>query len=797
MTWATEVARAGGALLRQPAFLALASVTLSLGVAALLGAFTLLDALFVRPLPWPNHERVVIFGGRTAGDPMRAISPRLYAAIAPSPLLKSHGLAYMPEPVNATWNGRDELLRAQRVDAGFLDTLGVRADAGRVFRGGTGNSEVMLSHALWKRGFGGSGGAVGSTIVVDGSAMHVVGVLPRDYRFFSDVDLLILPAAPPVGSATAENMTAVGLLGPGVGPDALSRAVALAVNRDAAALHLGPDDMPWYGATPIDDLVARTGRAPVWPFVFCAWLVLILAALNVANLMLVRSLRRSPEIALQVALGASGWRPFIPALTEGAMVAIVATLLGLPLGTLVVVVYRPFLPDLWIASAAPPFPEVRTVCATFLVTAAIALVAALCVAARRTSDAILRQQLAANGAGIGSPGMRRARAMVTLSQSALATVLLILGVATVTRYTQLEGLPLGFDQANTAVVEVHPDRNRYPETRNVMSLLDEIRRKATGLPGVAMFGWSSELPLGTRFVMPFRRGDGGTDYLRFAMVTPGAAKALGFQKVAGRWFDEGDVAGAPAVAIVNRAYLEKIDGRGLGADLRQAGSATGTARIVGVLADTRRSESSDAMDGEPLVVMPIAQVTASYGAVRNLLPIYAVLRGPGARIAAHEAFTDLVRGIAPGLALGHVRPLDRIARLANAAARRDAVLFATLAAFAVSLACVGHYSVQAFEVAAGTRTLAIRSALGATPAALVTLIVRHALGNAVPGVALGLLGVLVLRHWLSPTHAGAQAVDGSDAATGAAIMILFTTLAVLGPALRAASIDPWRAFRRE
>lgn len=777
-----------------PGFLALASLTLSLGVAALLGAATLLDALYLKPPPWPNHERVVVYGGRTASDPMRATSVRLYDDVGAPVQVLARGLAYMPTTVNVVDGSHRELLRGQRVEGGFLETLGVEAIAGRRIgppRDGIG--EAMLSYPLWKRWFDGED-AVGRTLAVDGEVLRVMGVLPEGYRFFADVDLLLAPVSRPTGSLTAENMTAVALLAHEADRAAFAGRVADAARDDAAALHLTVGDLSWYGATPIDDLIARRGRGPVWSFAVCAWLVLLVAGANVSNLMQTRSLRRAHEMALQTALGATAWRPHLATLTDALVVATIASAVGIPLGMLLVVAFRPLLPHLWLASATPLWPSALATATTFGATLVIALAGVAGVATGRAADALMRQHLSHVEATIQRTRMRRARTAMIFTQSALATLVLVLGIAAVSRYHRVDALPLGFDDADAAVVEMHPDIRGYPSWDAVMDLFDAVRRQASGLPGIDAFGWSTMLPIGSRFVMPVRRGDGETVYLRYALVTPGAAQALGFRLVAGRWPDAADRADAEPVALVNQAYVDQIDGRGLGGTVTTMGRRTGTARVVGIIADVARPDGS--RNAEPLVVVPFAQGVDVYTAFRELMPVYAVIRGPAATVVSHEAFGDIVGGTAPTLATGVARPLERVSREAAAAPRRDAVLFATLAAMAVSLACVGHYSLQAFDVASRRRALALRGALGASPRRQAVFVLRRALGASVPGVLVGTVAVLVAARWLTAS-AAIRGVTLFDLALAVATMLVATTVAVLVPASRAASVEPWRIVRRD
>lgn len=788
----TDVLRAVRALVRRPGFLLLASATLALGVAAFVGTFTLVDSLLLQPPSWPNHQRVVVYGGRTPDDTMRAMSPRLYEAVGQPASLLSRGIARVPETVNVVDGTHRELLRAQRVDAGFLPTLGVvpfDQDPGMAPGDG-----VLVSNALWRRWLAGESEAEGRTLLVDGRRMVVRGVLPPDFRFFADIDLLLPIDAASNLPPTAENMTAVALLAPGHEAGGFSADVARAARRHAAALRLRGDDLPWYGATPVDELVAPGARTSLWLFVACALLVFAVAGVNVSHLMSTRMFARIHETALRMVFGAGGWHPWLPTLTDAAAVGIVACAVGIPAGTLLVGLFRSFLPPAWLSSACPPTPGWRTLLAVIVMTQVVVLLAAAG-AAMRTRSSLLRREQSAMGVfgGVGRIA-GRASSTMALVQVALATVLVSLGVAASSRAWRLARVPHGFD-ANAVVVELHAPARAYPDVRDVVRLAAAVRADILRLPGVDDMGWSTELPAGPGFVLPYLRRDGTREFVRFALATPGGNRAMGLHKLAGRWFDEGDGPGAEHVALVNEAYLRRFASDGVGDVVRSASAPNQVARIVGVVGDTWNNEENSA---EPAVFLPLAQASASrFAQVRELTSLHAVVRGPAAATVARDALPRIVGGLDPALVLSQSASLERIARASLATSRRNVALFSTLSMFAVGLAAVGQYSVQAVEVAAARNTIALRGALGATPTHLLGRVLRKALGVAAGGIGLGLLAAHALQKWLHADVALPGGVGIGATAIVALVMIVATVAAAFVPARRAASVEPWRVLRSD
>ncbi|MGE7137599.1 ABC transporter permease [Luteibacter sp. NPDC031894] len=788
-----DMLRAGRALLRRPGFLMVASATLALGVAAMIGTFTLVDSLLLQPPPWPNHARVVVYGGSTAGDRMRAISPRLYVAIGLPSSVSSRGLARLPETINAVAGGHRELLRAQRVDPGFLPTLGVVPLHGK--QAPLSDDDVFVSHALWRRWFACDPDAVGRAMLVDGRRMTVRGVLPEDYRFFSDVDLLL-----PLGLATSaidswENMTAVALLAVRHDVNDFSDDVVRSATAHAGELRLGRDDLRWYGATPIDELLAPGAHASLWMFAACAVLVVVVAGVNVSQLMSTRMFGRIHETALQMVFGANRWQAWIPALTDAMAIGLAASLAGAPIGFLLVGLFRRFVPSPWLSSALPPSPGWRVLLAVAAMTFAVVLLAAMHGAMRARMNLLMRERSAMGGLTGLTTASGNARSTMAMVQVALATLLVSLGVAAVVREGRLERTPAGFDATNAMAVEIHPPRQEFPEARDIVRLVDAIRTALARVPGVETVSWSTELPTGRGFVMPFLHRDGTTEFLQYGLTTPGAAQAMGMRKIAGRWFDEADGPYAGRVALVNEAYLRRFAGSAMGGLVLPASAPDQAARIVGVVADTRR----DSMGPDnPAVFIPLAQASpGTYALVRDLAPSHIVLRGPAASSVARKALPRIVEDLAPSLALSSPTSMEQIADAPLADARRDVMLFSTLSLFAIGLAGVGQYSVQTVEVAAARDAIALRAALGATPRNLLTRVLRKALGIALAGIALGLTSMHVLQHWLYPDVALPGGFGIATTAVAALIMVLATVAAALAPARRAADVEAWRVVRSD
>lgn len=782
----TGLVRVLRALWRPPGFLPIASLTLAIGLAAFASALAMAESLLSAP-PFPNHANLVIYGEKDRDPGSLAASPHAYDVIGLPPGVLSHGAAHVPESVTVGLDERYGLVRGQRVDAGFLPTLGVHSmlpgDASIGFESG-----VMLSHAFWQEWLDGDPHAVGRRVTINGATMIVRGVLPADYRLMSDIDIL-LPLASTAGSRdTAANLTAVAHLAPGALAGGLSRWLRVRTTSQA---------MPVYGTRPLDAVLTSRARPIVLLCLFCALLVLAIAGVNLSNLMLTRALRRTHEACLMAAFGGHGWRSRIPAIVDVLAISIVAVAAGLPSADILVSITRPFVPPTWLISTRPIELGWRVCVATGVAALVMTSAAAMLGAAHANPDRLLRTQFASGGTlpfGIA----RRARRLMVCVQMALATMLLVLGVATAARLWRVMQIPLGFEATGASFVETNPDMPQFPTREDVSEAADALRDAALRLPGIEAAGVTTLLPVGSGLFVPFQMPRGGNISLQYAMVSPGAMDAMGLALTAGRGIGAEDRAGSPAVAVVNQAYLDHVDSRGLGA----VASTTfpflpnRSMRIVGIVADTPSAGSERAV--VPTVFVPFVQVDSRfYDFVRRFISMYVVIRGPGERMVGTRDWQDMVHRAAPGMAAGKPETFQRLAHRASEEARRNGVLAATFSAMALSLACIGLYAVQSLEVASRSRDIALREALGATPLDHLGHALSRGMGMATPGIALGLVAALVLERAIEPLAFETGPIDAGVTAAAALSMILATLAAVAVPAVRAAAIRPVHVLRGE
>jgi putative ABC transport system permease protein len=787
------LARAWRTLWRPRGFLPLASLTLAIGLAAFTSALAMVESLLRAP-PFPHHASLVLFGEEDRDPASRAVSPMLYEAIGLPPGVISRGAAQVPESVNIRFGKREKLARAQRVDAGFLPTLGVTSvlpeNPAIGFERG-----VMLSHVFWREWLGGDPGVVGRLIAINGAVMTVRGVLPADYRLLTDVDVL-MPLSPRDSSRDgAANLIGIARLAPGTSGDAVAGWIKTRLAASATPKRQECACIPVYGTTPLDVVLTSKAR-PIVPLFFgCSLLVLAVAGFNLSNLMLTRALRRSQEMRLTIAFGGLGWRQRLPTIVDIVAISVGASVIGVPLARALVVAVRPLVPGSWLLSALPIDLDWRACLAAALAALAVTMVAALLGSVHATPDRLLHIQFASGSTSPAGMAQRARRAML-LVQTALATLLLVLGVATASRLWRVMQVPLGFETMDASFVEVSPDTAQFPLLDDVHHAAAAFRSAALQLPGIQAAGWSTLLPVGPGFFMPFHSPNGVTSYLRYGMVSAGAVEAMGLRLIAGRSIGANDLATTAAVAIVNQAYLAQVDGRGIGGWVTTASrlGANRPMRIVGVVADTRSAGAERV--AEPTVFVPLTQVDpGAYDFMRRFVPTFVSIRGPGSAVADTQAWQKLVRSVAPGLATGPRQSFRQLAYQVNAPARRNATLAAVFAGMALSLACIGLYAVHSLEVTSGRRDIALRDALGATPMDLLGYLLSRGISMAMPGVAVGIVAAVVVERTFGHLALDTGRVDVGVTAAVALLMILAALGAVALPSLRAAVVRPTAVLR--
>lgn len=783
-------------LLRTPGFTVVAVLTLALGIGANTTLFSVLYAALLRPLPYLEPDRIVSIGTSQEGRPDNGTASHLLYQEwrAEGRALTELG-AYNGRAAIIGGDGMPERVTGAYATSSLFSIAGSRPLLGRFLREdderpGTPET-VVLSHALWKRRFGGDSAIIGRAISMNAAPVTVVGIAPASFDLPRNVQFwrpLQLPAA---GSGISLFISVVGRLAPGATLDgARAQLAAIALRGDAAR----PEWQRGAEARVVTLHERRYGstRPLLLILLGTVALVLLIACANVASLLLARATAREREFALRTALGASRGRLVRLLLVEstvlaaiGGAVALLVPAWGIPLlvrvGSLATLRTLDIGVDGVVVAA----------------TAAIALVTGLgfgLVPAFGATRLRLRDSLAGGGAG-AQPKHARLRRTLVAGQLATALVLLVGAMLLTRSLVRITSVDPGFQPDHVLGATIDLPRATYPDDAATNAFYGRLLDRVEALPGVQSAALADMLPLqGFRYSRAVNV-DGapvptdGSDQANFNSVTDGYFATVGMTVEKGRPFASSDVLNGAPVAIVNAAFARRFfpDGDAVGHTINMNGEMPVNPTIVGVVRDVRQIGLDVA--AAPEVFRPASQSSE--------LPQSVVLRTVGDPALLGEALRRAVLEIDPAQPVSRVFTLEDDLALTTAPRRANAALVGSFAILALLLSALGLYGVMAYTVTQRTREIGVRIALGARPGAVARLVVGEGARVALIG---GVIGIILARAFSRVLADFLFEVHTTDVATFIVAPVLLVGVALLAswlPARRAARTDPMVALRSE
>jgi putative ABC transport system permease protein len=781
--------------LRSSPLLTLAvALTLGLGIGASCAIFTVFSSVLLRPLPYPEPDRLVYIKEDLGGGNVIPFAFGLELKSWAKHARSLDGLAaYMDWNANLSGAGEAERVECGAATASLFPLLGVRPAAGRSFLpeedrpGGT--PVAMLSYSLWQRRFGGKAAVIGRAITLDGEVYTIVGVLPAGftladrYSFFHK-DVWVPLALSEVGRSRFPLLRAVGRLRPGAGVEIASadlngimQSVLTPAKKKRRAVVL-----PWAREVTADV------RRPLVVFLAAVGLVLLIACVNVANLQLSRAAGRDREMGIRTALGASGGRIVRQLLIESTTLA----LLGAVLGLVVAFWSR----DLLIAALSAILPVLEPIgfdhrvagfaLAMALLTGIASGLAPALQAARVPPLGALAES--SRGGTMGRSSLRM-RGLLVITETALAMVLLIGAGLLMKSFLRLRGVDLGFHPERVLTFGVSLTAAQYPTAKEQSRYFEQMIERIAAIPGVETVGINDCAPFSgstrERTLVAEGRSEPGPPTLLSA-VSADYFRALAIPLLAGRTFTANDRQGAPAVAIANQSFVRQYfpDQQPLGR--RVQGEGEGWLTIVGIARDTRPSPE---LPPAPELYVPYQQVSSSYTT--------ALVRTAGDPMALAPLIRSQVLALDPKQPPHDFMTLDD--RRARSIGRQQVnlLLVGTFAGLALALASIGIYGVVSHNTSQRTREIGIRMAMGADRADILSLIAGRAVLLVLAGEAAGVLLAAALTRVLAGFVSG---VPVADPATCVAVALFWLAVALLAcylPARRASRLDPTTALRAE
>jgi predicted permease len=788
-------------LLQRPGFTAVAVLTLALGIGANTAIFSVVNAVLLRPLPFPQSERLMHIGQQfddlaAAGEPKFLFwrdHSQSFEAMAAYDGFSSGG--------NLAGGSEAEYVDGLRVSEEFFRVLRLNPALGRAFTKEEetpgGPAVAILSDGLWRRNFGGDPGIVGRSILLNGQSLTVVGVMPPELRFIASGDLLT-PMRPSVSGDPNPNSTVVGRLKDGVTP-----AQALAELKIVGEKYreLNPQAMAKresVGLQPYQDLFS-TGSQVLWILLGAVGFLLLIACANVANLQLTRAAAREKEIAVRQALGASRRRIVRQLLTEGVLLSLLGGTAGLLLALWGTQVLMSAIPRRLIARADEVSFDWRVLLFAFgaaIVTGVLFGLAPAFQTRRIDVNTALKESARRGG---GTRGRMRGALVVT--EVALSLVLLVGATLLIRTFANLRTVTPGFDPNNVLTFQVDLKGEKYKTTAQSSAFYQAGLERIRSVPGVEAAAVTNILPLNAQFNMPVvfpDRPDAGVA-VQFRMITPDYFRVMKTNLKQGREFTAADEAGAAPVVIINEAFARRFIsdsdpftkqftvGRGLGEAPRQ---------IVGVVSDVKQFGLDK--NAPAMIYVPIGQVSDKMMAVvRRYVSAYFTVRTTVDPLSLTAAMKREMKALDPTLAMSEIRPMDQVVASSVAPQRFNMLLVGLFAGLGLLLASVGIYGVVSYSVAQRTNEFGIRIALGAGATDVARLVLKQGLVLALLGVAIGLGASFGLTRLMAGFLFGVKPTDLFSFVVVSLSLLAVALLACYIPARRATKVDPLVALRYE
>jgi len=831
---AQDVRYAVRTLAHAPGFTLVALVTLALGIGANTAIFSVVNAVLLRPLPFQDADRLVrIFGNVPPGEGVAGAARRVpamqVADLAPlraRTQTLSHVVFYLP--FQATLGGDDAIrLGGARVSVDTFALLNAQPYLGRAFTPGEdlsgANAVVILSHGMWQRRFGGSPGVLGRQIMLDGGVYAVVGVMPRGFQFPDAESQFWIPFVasdfPSMGGAPLAKLK------PGV---TLERAAAelSTVMPEARATRTGPAPPlpPSYELVSLQDLLVSPVKPALVVIAAAVGVVLLIACVNVANLLLARAVSRQREMAVRSAIGASRMRLVGQTITESVLLSMLGGAAGIGVaygGVEWLQALGAVLPrrDVGSGVGMPRLDEIGIDGSALFFTVAVSIVAGVLFGmapAFRQSNAhptdVLREGAGTSTSGFNFAGRHRLQGMLVIVEIALAITLLLGGGLLIRSAINLSRVKPGYDPTHVLTAQVGLPRGRYLGTQ-VTAFTEEATNRLRRVAGVQSAAYARQLPTVRaregailRFTpdLPRRMPPPPPFDARQPPQTPDVRvvsrdffAVMGIRLVAGRTFTEADGAGRPQVMLINETLARSgfLGDYPLGRQVYAIGRAPW--EIIGIVEDVHQFDLDREPDPQIFIdyrQQPVSDRPPPLG-VPPPAPYFAV-RTMDASLDVAAKLRSIVRDLEPRATVDNVATMEQLLANSLSRPRLYAMLLAVFAGVAVSLTAIGIYGVMAYAVAQRTREIGIRVALGAPRRSVMRLVLGQSLAVSAIGIAIGVMVGAGLTRYLDGMLFGLTRLDPS---TFIGVTIAFGAIALLAsyvPARRAAHVDPIVALRR-
>lgn len=799
---ARDVVYGARTLARAPMYTTVAALAIALAIAANVAVVAVLEGVLLRPLPYPNADRIALV---TSGAPDLRNAPFSFldaqdVGAQSGNDLQAFGIASSNATATMTGIARPITLLGNDVDAGYFSVLGAHAEVGRVFTpADLGTRSVIVSDRIWRTYFGANPGVIGTVVQLDGANYTIIGVMPDQFRDVAPDGVIQRDFWKPIDSRSSDvqfrgtvSYNAWALVKPGVSFASAQADVARVMNgiiQKYQVEHPGTWDPPQVRPA------LQTIVAPVKTMLWLLWaivvLLLVIACANVTNLTLARATARRSEFTIRGALGASRGRLATQLCWEMSLLSAIGGVVGIALGWLALQAFS--------GAASRIMPRWESVSVDFVVVGYVIAVLVLTTIATGVVPALAsRRDLvsglkAAGRSGSGDAGATKVlRSSLVIAEIALALAVVLSAGLVVRSFVALMQVPVGFNSQNLYAADVPGlPRSRYRNHTMALLAVDQLAAQLRSIPGVTGVGVTSSPPFlneaNTATIIP---GSSSALPVDVNVVSAGYFQTMGIPLLRGRDFDDRDRFESQQVAIVSatfaRRFFGTLDVIGKTYDPQIGWADREIRTIIGVASDTRNSLHAPSA---PLQYLAADQVPGFFG--------FFAIRTNGDSPQLTQAIAAAYEKVDPQFPAPNVKSYQQIFSKDTGNAQAAAMLFGVLASLALLLALAGTYALTSYGVEQRTRELGIRKALGANDEAIITNILIGTLRVSCLGIGIGIVVAALCARLLMPILFQTSPFDPVTFVGVAALVTVCSVFAALVPAIRATRVHPAVALRYE
>ena len=792
-------------LLRSPGFTAIAIITLMLAIGVNTTIFSVVNAVLLKALPFKQPQQLVSVHNNPGVGGLPGIAAYQYLAWKEKSTTLEDVAAFGDNSFNLTGDGDPERMSCAQVTANMFTMLGVQPVRGRVFlpeedqKGA--NNVAIVSEGFWKRRYAGDEAILQTTLTLDNKPYLIVGVMPAGFRFPGEFDIWVPLALDPYKEVHGDFFSLVevaGRLKPGTDPQGAQTELSL-ISRQAS--QEGKLPLAAVEVAPLQQQLVSGVRLTVLVLWGAVGLVMLLACVNVASLMVSRTLARQREMAVRAAVGARRWQLIRQLLSESIVIGLAGGGLGLLIAVWGTRAISSLVPEGFTTSVYDLNNislEWRVFAFTLGLSVLTGIVFGLAPALTASKPDLIKALRTSKSQGLMSFGLRSFRGWLVVAELALAVVLLLGAGLLVRSFNKLMAIDLGFDRTNVLTARINLPRSKYATETQSMAFQQQLLPRVQSLPGVESAGTINHTPLSGFGIIVFTEIEGvpPPDTKKDDAIGVGSVSLQYFQTMkipllSGRYYDERDGVDTQKVAIANEAFARRFfpNGDVLG---KRVGFAcpenAGLCRtIVGVVGNVRQESLTDDVAAElylPSTQMPMNGMTLVVRTTADPLTVANAVRSEVLAVDKNQPIFD-------------VKTLDQRVNDSVAASRSLMLLFSAFALLALVLAAVGIYGIVSYSVTQRTHEIGIRMALGARAGNVLSLIMKNGLTLVLTGIVIGIAGALALTRFLTTLLFG---VTPTDSVTFVVVSLVFFVIAIVAsliPALRATRVDPLVALRYE